>query len=112
MMKTTPLTKKIFIGLLALALLSPLGLLLPELFHSEGAWGEWSIEKVEKQTGQTPAGMKKDANLWKAPVPGYAVGKGSDSLLKRSGYYFLSGVVGIGVIALLTFGAYKLISKK
>ena len=112
MMKTNPFTKKILIGLLALALLSPLGLLLPELFQSEGAWGEWSIEKVEKQTGQSPAGMKKDANIWKAPVSDYTIGKGSDSLLKRSGYYILSGVIGIGAIALLTFGASKLISKK
>ena len=111
-MKIIPLKKKILIGLLALALLCPIGIVLPELFKSGTAWGEWSVSQVEKQTGSAPAGMKKDANIWKAPVPDYNPGKETDSLVKRSGYYILSGIIGVGVIALLTFGATKLISKK
>jgi cobalt/nickel transport protein len=112
MIKKTTLTKKVWIALLVLVLLSPLGVLLPEFFHTEGAWGEWSIEKVEKQTGHAPAGMQKDANLWKAPIRNYSIGSEKDSLPKRSGYYILSGAIGLGTIALLTFAASKLISKK
>ena len=107
-----PFTRKLIFGLLALAILCPLGLILPELFKSGNAWGEWGVETVEKQTGHAPAGMQRDANLWKSPVPDYNAGKENDTLAKRSGYYILSGLIGIGVIGLLTLGATKLISKK
>ncbi|MDP4207252.1 MAG: cobalamin biosynthesis protein [Bacteroidota bacterium] len=111
-MPSKPITKKLFIGLLALALLSPLGIILPEIFKADGAWGEWSTEKVAKDKGYVPAGMKRDASRWKAPVPDYTTGKENDSLLKRSGNYIFSGLMGVGIIGLITLGAVKMMNKK
>lgn len=104
--------KKIWIGLLVLVLLSPLGLLLPKVFHSGAPWGEWSAETVAKDKGYMPKGMQKDAHLYKAPVADYNLGKENDPFWKRSGSYILSGIIGIGTIVLLTYGAGKLLHKK
>ena len=108
----TGFNKKIGIGLLVLALLSPLGLILPKMFNAGKPWGEWSTETVAKDKGYTPKGMQKDANLYKAPIPDYNLGKENDPVWKRSGSYILSGIIGIGAIAALTFGATKLLHRK
>jgi cobalt/nickel transport protein len=104
--------RKILIGLLALVLLSPLGLLLPEWFHAGKPWGEWSTETVAREKGYTPKGMQKDAALYKAPITDYNLGKESDSILKRSGSYILSGIIGVGTIVLITFGISKFYRKQ
>jgi cobalt/nickel transport protein len=106
------LNKKLIIGLIVLAILTPVGLILPQYFKAGNAWGEWSTESVKKQTGKVPEGMQKNAGLWKAPIPDYNVGKNKDSLLQRSGYYLISGAIGIGIIFLLSFAAHKLIRKE
>jgi len=41
-------TKRLWWGLILLILISPLGLVLPEVFKSGPAWGEWSLEEIEK----------------------------------------------------------------
>jgi len=56
--------------------------------------------------------MKRDAGYYKAPVPDYNLGKEDDDLWKRSVNYILSGIIGVGAITLLTFGAIKLLPKK
>jgi cobalt/nickel transport protein len=104
-------TKKIFIGLIVLAILSPFGLLLPEKFRAEDAWGEWSIETVKKDIGFVPKGMKKVAEIWKAPLPDYSNGNESNSLFTNSAYYILSDFIGIGLIGLATFGLSKVTRK-
>jgi hypothetical protein len=67
--------RKLIIGLLFLALLSPLGLILPSIFKSADPWGEASGDKVGKDLGYTPKGMKKVEKIWKAPIKDYALGK-------------------------------------
>ena len=66
--------KKLWIGLLILSLLTPLGIILPEKFKAGGAWGEWGPEELEKLIGYVPKGLKRLADLWKAPVPDYNFG--------------------------------------
>lgn len=100
----------IFIGILVI--LSPLGLILPDYFKAGDAWGEWSVESVKEQTGHEPEGMKKDAEVYNAPVPDYNLGKEDDSLSKLSASYIISGLIGTGIIFLLTFGASKLLFRK
>lgn len=100
-------TKKIGLSLLILTLLSPLGIILPKWFNAEGGWGEWSTRKVKKELGYVPKGMKKDADLWKAPMPDYRIGKENTSLFKGSLFYILSGFVGIGFISLVTWWLFK-----
>ena len=107
-----PSTKKLFWGLAILALLSPLGIVLPDAFKAEEAWGEWDVKTVEKQTGQSPAGMKKDAELWKAPMPDYGTGKQTNDIGKRSAFYILSAISGLAIIALITIGSQKIFTKK
>lgn len=50
--------KKLWIGLIILALLTPLGIILPEKFKAGGAWGEWGPEALEKLIGYVPAGLR------------------------------------------------------
>jgi len=100
----------IFIGILLV--LCPLGLILPHYFKAGDAWGEWSVESVKQQTGHEPEGMKKTANLFSAPIPDYSMGKENDPLSKRSLNYIISGLIGTGIILIITFGVSKLMPLK
>ncbi len=106
------INKKLAIGLLFLILLSPAGIFLPELFNAGDAWGEWSVETIEQLTGFIPAGMKKMAALWSAPIPDYTLNANNESMLRQSVYYILSAFVGVSLITLITFVIYKLMPKK
>jgi len=93
-----------WIALLALALVSPLGLYLPELMKAGGAWGEWSLEEVRQMVGYAPAGMRKLSGLWKAPIPDYALpGQGEAPLSLRGLSYILSALLGIGLCGGATY---------
>ena len=100
----------LFIGILIV--LSPLGLFLPDYFKAGDAWGEWSVGSVKEQTGHEPEGMKKTAEIYSAPVPDYNLGKDDDSLSKLSVNYIISGLIGTGIIFLLTFGTLKFLFRK
>ncbi len=104
--------KKYLIFLGILILLSPLGIIIPEYFKAGSAWGEWSVETVKKQIGFEPKGMKKIAEAYKAPLPGYNIGKEKNATAKRSISYIISGLVGAGIILLITFGLTKFMSRK
>jgi hypothetical protein len=104
--------KKYFIFLVILIVLTPVGILLPKLFHAGDAWGEWSVKSVKEQTGTEPAGMKRDAAIYSAPVPDYNLGKDDDPLPKQSLSYLVSGAIGTGIILILTFGTFKFMSRK
>jgi hypothetical protein len=104
--------KKYIVFLGILIILAPLGLILPDLFKAGDAWGEWSVESIKEHTGIEPAGMKKDAAIYSAPVPDYNLGKEDDSLPKLSVSYIISGLIGTGIILILTFGTAKIISRK
>jgi hypothetical protein len=92
-------TTKLWIGLLALVVLSPLGIVLPAKFGAESAWGEWSGEEIQKLVGYLPSGMSQLADLWKAPLPGYALrGQESAPLGALSLSYIASGVLGVAVV--------------
>ena len=53
------LTKKLWIGIGVLIVLSPLGLILPDHFKAGSAWGEWGLEEIQKMTGYVPLGFQK-----------------------------------------------------
>ncbi len=104
--------KKLYIGLLIAALITPIGIFLPQWFNAGDAWGEWSIETVQKKIGYTPAGMEKDVDFWKAPMPDYSLGDEDSSLAKQSVFYILSALVGVAIISLLSFGLVKMVKKE
>ena len=66
--------KALWIGIGILALLTPLGIILPRLLNSGAAWGEWGPEELSKLVGFVPEGIRRLGGLWKAPFSGYAVG--------------------------------------
>ena len=66
--------KRLWIGLIILAFLSPLGIILPEMFKAGDAWGEWSTETLQKVLGYVPEGLRKYSDIWKAPMPDYSFG--------------------------------------
>jgi cobalt/nickel transport protein len=105
-------TKKIFLGLIILAILSPLGLFLPEKFRAGDAWGEWSIETIKKDLGFVPTGMEKNANIWKAPLPDYGSRDGKNTILINSGYYMLSGLIAMVLIIIITIVLLKIVQKR
>jgi hypothetical protein len=97
----------IFIGILAI--LSPLGIWLPERFKSGSAWGEWGVGEVSKASGYRPAGMDNIAGFWKAPLPDYSFKGWEDKTLYYSGpAYIISAAAGIFLVAviMLLFGKF------
>ncbi len=103
--------KKLWLGLLILALLAPLGVILPEKFKAGGAWGEWGPEEHEKLIGYMPEGLKRLANLWKAPVPDYNFGGEGASMTVQVISYIASGIIGILAVGLVIYVISRLISK-
>jgi len=87
-----------WIVLLVLALASPIGLYLPKIMKAGSAWGEWGVDEIRQMVGYAPAGMEKRADIWKAPMPDYALPGQEDAPLSRlSLSYVLSAFLGIAV---------------
>jgi hypothetical protein len=95
--------KKLWLGLFALALLTPLGILLPEKFRAGGAWGEWGSGELEKVIGYVPEGLRRLAELWKAPVPDYGFGSRGGSTIVQIVSYAASGLMGLLTVGIVTY---------
>lgn len=105
--------RSLWVALLVLALLSPLGLYLPELLKAGGAWGEWGLEEVKQMVGYAPPGMRKLGDLWNAPIPDYAhPGQDGDPFALRGLSYILSALLGIGATGGATFLLTRWLTKK
>jgi hypothetical protein len=96
--------KGLWIGLLVLALLTPLGLLA-----SGTAWGEWGADEIEKVAGFVPVGLAKLSGLWKAILPDYAI-PGWEGFMKSAVGYIISALVGIGLIVGMSLVLGKLLA--
>lgn len=94
-----------------MALLSPLGIVLPAMFRSGGAWGEWSADTLEKILGYAPDGLKKYAELWKAPVPDYNFGAEESSMTVQGISYIASGILGIAVVVFVIYIIMKVVRR-
>jgi len=99
----TRFQRNLWIGLILMALLSPLGILLPGRFHAEDAWGEWGMNTIEKLLGYVPQGLKKYSELWKAPIPDYNFCSENASMTFQIVSYMISGFLGILATALIVF---------
>jgi hypothetical protein len=87
--------KKLWLWLFVMALLSPLGIILPVKFGDEGAWGEWSADALEKLLGYIPGGLKKTADIWGAPIRNYNFGGEGSLISTRIVSYIVSAFIGI-----------------
>lgn len=91
---------KLWIGVLVLIVLSPLGLIIPDYFKAGDAWGEWGAEEMQKMVGYVPKGLEKLSGLWHAPMPDYSFkGWEEKGLAHLSFAYIISAILGIAVIA-------------
>jgi hypothetical protein len=103
---------KLWLGIIILVLLSPLGLLLPERLKAQAAWGEWGIDEVNNLVGYVPRGLKKLASLWNSPLPDYAFkGWEERGLSSLSFAYIISAIVGIIVVVAVIYLLAKFLIK-
>lgn len=81
--------KYLWILLISLVILSPIGLL------AQGtAWGEWSVEELEeKGLGFVPQGLQQLSALWEAPFADYQFPGLSESF-----GYVISGLFGVSLV--------------
>lgn len=92
-MKKAPQQGILWLALLVLIMLTPLGLL------AEGtAWGEWSVDQLQGLLGYVPAGLAARAEWWQAPMPDYTI---AGHLLPSSVSYIVTALLG----AVATYGA-------
>ena len=108
----TAFQKRLIVVLLALAVLSPVGLYLPSLLKAGSAWGEWSAETVARMIGFMPEGLKNAADLWKAPFRDYNLGDTKSSPAAHALSYIFSGIIGVALCILILYGLSKLLVKK
>jgi hypothetical protein len=95
-----------------MALVSPIGLYLPEFLRAGAAWGEWSLEEVRRMVGYAPSGMEKLVNVWQAPIPDYALpGQEEAPLGHRSLSYMFSALLGIGACGGTTYVLTRWLTK-
>jgi hypothetical protein len=88
--------QKLWVALIVLAFVSPIGLYLPKIMKAGSAWGEWGMDEIRQMVGYAPAGMQKRAETWKAPIPDYALpGQGPALSFHPHVSYILSAFVGI-----------------
>ena len=81
------------LALLALAILSPLGLL------TEGtAWGEWDADSLKEMLGYVPQGMEQVGDLWKAIFPDYSMNFLGESTIGHYVGYIFSAIIGAAII--------------
>ena len=104
--KINKFQKRLLIILLVLCLITPIGVLLPAVFDTGDAWGEWSAQTLKEMIGYVPDGLAKYSDKWNAPVQDYSVDAKDPSLVHQSGYYIVSGIFG----ATITYVVLLLIS--
>ena len=104
---------KLWVGLAALIVLSPLGLILPAKLGAGSAWGEWSSEEIRRLVGHVPGGMARLTELWKAPLPDYALkGQEAAPLHQLSLSYIASAIVGVAVVAGIALVIGKVLARR
>ena len=103
--------KKLWLGIFVMALLSPVGIILPAKFGAEGAWGEWGMDTLEKLIGYIPEGLKRTADIWVAPIQDYNFGGDNAVLSTKVLSYIVSAIVGIILATVIIFIISKLLFK-
>ena len=96
-------TGPLWIGLAALALLSPLGLLA-----AGTAWGEWGVEEIQTLVGSVPSGLERLSEVWSAPLPEYSL----PFLENATVGYIASAILGIAILVLLVLLLGKVLTRK
>src|SRR5208283_1467013 len=107
-------TKKLWIGIGVLILLTPLGLILPDYFKAGDAWGEWEADTIQKLVGYVPQGIGKLSVLWKnnALLPDYSFkGWENKGIAHQCVACVFAAIVGIAVTTTIVFFLGKFLAK-
>jgi cobalt/nickel transport protein len=107
--KMNKLQKKILAILLLMCLITPVGIMLPAFFNTGDAWGEWSVQTVKELVGYVPKGLAKYSDIWNAPLPDYTANIADKSIMHKSGYYIVSGIIGATLAYIVMLVISKLI---
>ena len=94
---------KLWLLIIVMIILSPLGLMIPGYFKAGMAWGEWSTGEIRALVGYVPDGIKRFSSLWKAPMPGYS---------GNSFGYIISAGAGVVIVAGTALLIGKILRKK
>jgi cobalt/nickel transport system permease protein len=96
--------RTLWIGLAAMVIIVPVGLLAPGT-----AWGEWGTEELSRLgLAFIPQGMAKLSGLWSAPLPDYNL----PALGNANLAYILSAVVGIVIVVVVVWLFSMLVTVK
>ena len=96
--------KNLWWGLLALIIISPLGLLA-----TGTAFGEWGLDELVGEVGFIPAGLAKFADFWPhSLMPDYSVPGMEGSFGLEAAGYIISAVVGILLVVLVISIFYRM----
>lgn len=98
--------KKIWLAIIALVILTPLGILA-----TGKGWGEWSTAEIQKSIGYIPQGMAKASRFKLNILPDYAIAGWHNSFWQSATGYIIAAVVGISLIFGLMFVFYKFQAK-
>lgn len=85
-------------GLSVLALISPLGVVLPLLGGAKSGWGEWGAAELARLAGFVPEGMKRLGEMWRAPLPDYSFAGPGEGVVTACLTYLLSAALGIALL--------------
>ncbi len=99
--------KALFIPLIILVLLTPLGLIA-----TGTAWGEWGVDEIREQLGYIPRGFAAMADRWHALLPDYTLPSLGEGQVGAVTGYLFSAVVGLLLILGLILFTSKLIMKE
>ena len=106
----TKFQKRLWTGIGIMALISPIGIILPEKFKAGDAWGEWGPDKIKEMLGYVPTGLEKLSGLWNSPLPDYGFGEGSAPAAQYIGY-IVSGLLGVALAGLIVILLSKILLK-
>lgn len=97
--------KPLWIALIILIILTPIGLLA-----KGAAWGEWASEKLTAVLGYLPEGLKGLEGLWTSLMPDYNI-PGFNSHAKSALGYVISAAIGSSIIVLIIYLAGRIWKK-
>lgn len=100
--------KKLWAGLVLMALLSPLGLVLPAHLAAGDAWGEWSAQTLGQMLGYVPQRLAQEADWWPAPIADYNLGAAQGSAGQALAY-LVSAFLGGLAVGLAGYGIWRLL---
>uniref|UniRef100_A0A7C3MPX9 Cobalamin biosynthesis protein n=1 Tax=Dictyoglomus thermophilum TaxID=14 RepID=A0A7C3MPX9_DICTH len=97
-------TKKLFIGIFILVLLSPLGILLPYFFRAGSAWGEWGPDELKEMIGYVPKDLERLSSFWNPVFPDYNLKSWIEKgLFYEILGYLITGLIGTAIVIIVTY---------